>query len=58
MYEPVASREAYVADLMGEALGGSADHTFALMHFVSAMTPADTAALRRALRTLDEGSDT
>lgn len=56
VYEPIAGREAYVAELMGEALQGSSDRTSAFIHFVSAMTPADAAALRLALRHLDHDS--
>ncbi len=57
LYEPVAGREAYVAELMGDALQASSDRTTAFAHFVSAMNPTDTAALRQALAHLDEGSD-
>lgn len=57
LYEPVAGREAYVAELMGEALRGSSDRTSAFIHFVSAMSPADTAALHLALRHLGRESD-
>lgn len=49
LYQPVAGREAYVAELMGQALLDSGDRASALLHFVSAMTPEDTAALRQAL---------
>ncbi len=56
VYEPVAGREAYVAELMGEALRESSDRTSAFIHFVTAMTPADTAALRLALGQLDHDS--
>lgn len=50
LYRPVAGRETYVAELMGEALHDSEDRPAALMHFVTAMTPEDAAALRAALR--------
>ncbi len=56
VYEPVADREAYVAELMGEALRGSSDRTSAFIHFVTAMTPADAAALRLVLRHLSDAS--
>jgi predicted transcriptional regulator len=54
-YRAVASREDHVADLMREALGTAADTDAALARFVSAASPDETAALRRALsrRTAD-----
>lgn len=54
IYAPVADRETYVAELMGEALRDSDDPASALLHFVGAMTSDDVEALRRALRKLDE----
>jgi predicted transcriptional regulator len=51
-YRAVASREDYVAELMREALGTAADTDAALARFVSAASPAETAALRRALNRL------
>jgi predicted transcriptional regulator len=51
-YEPVASREEYTAQLMGEALEESDDREAAFLHFVEEMSPADAEALRTALRKL------
>jgi predicted transcriptional regulator len=51
-YRAVASREDHVAELMREALGTAADTDAALARFVSAASPAETAALRRALNRL------
>jgi predicted transcriptional regulator len=48
-YAPVASREQYVAQMMGRALEDSGDRAEALMHFVGRMTLEDAAALRSAL---------
>lgn len=53
IYQPVAGREAYVAELMGQALLDSGDRASAFLRFVSAMTPEDTAALREALRRVE-----
>jgi predicted transcriptional regulator len=50
LYEPVASREAYTAQLMSEALDSSDDRPAAFLHFVDAMSTEDTEALRQALR--------
>ena len=49
-YEPVASREKYVARLMRDALDGSLDVDASLAHFLDQMTEAESNALRRALR--------
>jgi predicted transcriptional regulator len=51
-YRAVASREDHAADLMREALGTASDTDAALARFVSAASPAETAALRRALNRL------
>ena len=49
-YEPVASREEYVARVMRDALDGSLDVDATLAHFLDQMTDAESDALRRALR--------
>lgn len=49
IYQPVASREAYVAELMGEALRDSEDRPAAFLHFVRGISPEDSEALRGAL---------
>ena len=48
-YQPVASREDHVAVLMQQALGQADDRQAALQHFARSVTPAEAAALRRAL---------
>lgn len=54
-YEPTASRDQLVADLMREALDGAgADgRTAALVRFVDQATPEEAAALREALAQLE-----
>jgi predicted transcriptional regulator len=54
-YVPVATREAYAAELMLEALGRASDRDAALMRFVDAVSPEEAEALRRAL--LGEGAE-
>src|SRR2546430_13034693 len=49
-YEPVLSREEYVARSMRDALDASGDPRLAFRSFVGQMSPAETAALRAALR--------
>jgi predicted transcriptional regulator len=51
-YRAVASREDHVAELMREALGTAADTDAALARFVTNASPAEAAALRRALENL------
>lgn len=53
-YEPVLSREQYVARLMREALTDSDDRALALLHFVGQMTLDEAAALRQALRSYEQ----
>jgi predicted transcriptional regulator len=48
-YSVVATREEYVALAMRSALDGSGDPALALQHFVGHISPAEAAALRRAL---------
>lgn len=50
-YRPAASREAYVAELMMEALSTVDDRDAALVHFVRSVTPDEAAVLRDALGT-------
>lgn len=52
-YRPVCSRAEYAAGLMREALATSADHTAALLHFVTDMPAEEAAALREALAGID-----
>ena len=49
LYQASVSREAYVADLMVEALGQAPDRSAALTRVLGSVTPDDTDHLRRAL---------
>jgi predicted transcriptional regulator len=48
-YIPAASREAYSAELMGQALSASKDQQATLLHFVGQLGAEETAALRAAI---------
>jgi predicted transcriptional regulator len=48
-YVPAATREAYAAELMLEALGRASDRHAALVRFVDAVSPREAEVLRRAL---------
>lgn len=48
-YTATASREDHIAVLMQQALGQADDREAALQHFARSVTPAEAAALRRAL---------
>jgi BlaI family transcriptional regulator, penicillinase repressor len=48
-YAPIATREAYAAKLMLEALGSASDRDAALVRFVDAVSPEEAEVLRRAL---------
>lgn len=48
-YSPVGSREDLVSSLMQQALGQADDREAALQRFARSVTPAEAAALRRAL---------
>jgi len=48
-YEPVRSRDDYVAQLVTEALSVAADPAAALVRLVGAMEPGEIASLRAAL---------
>jgi len=48
-YRAAATREAHMADLMHEVLGGASDRTAVLERFVGQVGPEDAAALRRLL---------
>jgi predicted transcriptional regulator len=54
-YEPVATREEHVAELMREALGTADDRDGALVRFVGTASDEDVDALRRALRSRRRG---
>jgi predicted transcriptional regulator len=49
-YAPVASREAYVTQLMVEALGGVSDPGAVLVRFAEAVSREEAEVLRRALQ--------
>lgn len=57
LYEPVRTREQYSAALMEDALEASEDRPVALAHFVGQMSPAELAALRKALREAGKRTD-
>ncbi len=48
-YRARTSRDAYTASLMAAVLGGAADPTAALLHFVDQLPPAEADGLRAAL---------
>lgn len=50
VYKPVASRESYTSKLMREALSTSANQAAAFVHFLSELSPDESAALRAALK--------
>lgn len=50
LYRPAAAREAYVAELMLEALELSGDRGSALVHFAKSVTSDEADALRQALQ--------
>ncbi len=50
IYEPVASKEAYTAQLMREVLASGANPAATLVHFLERLTPEEAAALEAALR--------
>lgn len=52
IYEAVADRDSYVAEMMETALQASDDRASTFLHFVSAMTEEDVKALQAAIRRL------
>ncbi|MFI7638865.1 BlaI/MecI/CopY family transcriptional regulator [Nonomuraea sp. NPDC049400] len=50
VYEPVASKEAYTADLMRSALADSGNQAATLVHFLERLTAEEAAALEAALQ--------
>jgi predicted transcriptional regulator len=57
LFAALASREAYMAELMHEALGGAADRDAVLVRFAETVTAEEALVLRQALAQLDhEGS--
>ena len=53
-YEPAASRDAYVAELMLEALDMTGDRSAALTRFAQTVSGSEAEILRRALTELEE----
>lgn len=56
-YAPMASRAAYVAELMLEALGSASDRDAVLMHFADQVSGEEAEVLRRALDLAGNGGD-
>jgi len=55
-YAAVASREAYTAELMHEALGAAPDRNAALVRFAETVSSDEAVVLRQALRDMTSGS--
>jgi predicted transcriptional regulator len=53
-YQPAASRDAYVAELMLEALDLTGDRHAALTHFARSVSGAEAEVLRKALMELEK----
>ena len=51
-YRATSSREAYVAELMHEALASTADRSAALVHFAESVSPDQAEILRQVLNQL------
>ncbi|WP_282692549.1 BlaI/MecI/CopY family transcriptional regulator [Streptomyces sp. CC208A] len=58
LYRAAATREAYAAALMEDALGAGEDRTATLTRFVENLDAAGVAALRTALREAEHPKDT
>jgi predicted transcriptional regulator len=56
-YAPVASREAYTARLMRNALSTSPNQAAAFVHFLSDLSPQEAQALRAALDIVPPGKE-
>lgn len=54
-YEPVATRAAYAAGLMGQAFAQGGDPAATLVRFIEQLSPEEAAALRHALETEARG---
>src|SRR6185437_14621144 len=55
-YTAAASREAYTAELMLEALGAAPDRDAVLVRFAETVTESEARVLRQALDSVGEGS--
>jgi predicted transcriptional regulator len=56
VYEPVATKEAYTAELMRHALATSGNQAATLVHFLERLTPEEATALEAALQVFPPGS--
>ncbi|AWS43794.1 BlaI/MecI/CopY family transcriptional regulator [Streptosporangium sp. 'caverna'] len=55
VYETVASREAYTADLMRSSLASGGNQAATLVHFLERLTPEESVALEAALKVYPPG---
>jgi predicted transcriptional regulator len=55
VYETIASKEAYTAQLMRETLSTSANQAATLVHFLERLTPEEATALEAALQVYPPG---
>ncbi|GIH95190.1 BlaI/MecI/CopY family transcriptional regulator [Planobispora siamensis] len=55
VYETVASKEAYTAELMRAALSSGGNQAATLVHFLERLTPEESQALEAALRVYPPG---
>ena len=55
IYEPVSTREQYSAQVMSEALAGSADRQATLVHFLEQLPAEEASAMRALLRRVRRG---
>ncbi|WP_345409365.1 BlaI/MecI/CopY family transcriptional regulator [Nonomuraea salmonea] len=56
VYEPIATKEAYTAELMRHALAASGNQAATLVHFLERLTPEEATALETALQVVPPGS--
>ena len=54
-FQAADSREAYVAELMVEAMGGAGDRGLVLARFAESVSPEEAELLRHALQSAAEG---
>jgi predicted transcriptional regulator len=55
VYETLATREAYTADLMRSSLASSGNQAATLVHFLERLTPEESVALEAALKVYPPG---
>ncbi|MER5427132.1 BlaI/MecI/CopY family transcriptional regulator [Streptosporangium roseum] len=55
VYETVATKEAYTADLMRSTLASGGNQAATLVHFLEQLTPEESAALEAALKVYPPG---